>query len=88
MMKKTYVKPEIMFEDFTLCSNIAAACESTVDSQSKGQCAVIGTGNINIFDGTVSACDYDPTDLPGGTTDMYNGFCYHVPTDTSNLFGS
>ena len=88
MMKKTYVKPEIMFEDFTLCSNIATSCESIVGSHTKGECHIMGTGNIAIFDVSIDGCYYYPTDLPGGTTDMYDGFCYHVPTESNNLFNS
>lgn len=86
-MKKTYVKPEIMFEDFTLCSNIASTCESIVNNSNKGTCAIQSSGGINLFDGTIDACDYDTTDF-GNASDTYNGFCYHVPTDTTTLFNS
>ncbi|MBQ8856548.1 MAG: hypothetical protein IJ024_00235 [Lachnospiraceae bacterium] len=86
-MKKKYVKPQIVFEDFSLNTSIAGDCEGIVGNPSKGTCAVIGTGNIAIFDGTVSACVFTPTDI-GGTEDKWDGACYHVPTEYSNLFNS
>lgn len=87
MMKKKYVKPVIIFENFSLSTNIAGDCESTVGNPSKGTCAVIGTGDIYMFSGTVTQCDYKPEDL-GGEEDKWNGFCYHVPTEYNNLFNS
>lgn len=86
-MKKAYKKPEIMFEDFSLSGNIAGTCEGIVDNESKGICAVIGTGDIYMFDGLVSQCDYTPEDM-GGKEDEWDGFCYHVPTEYNNLFNS
>ena len=52
-MKKKYMKPEIMFEDFSLNTSIAANCEGIVDNATKGTCAVIGTGDIYMFSGPV-----------------------------------
>lgn len=86
-MKKRYKKPRIVFEDFTLSTNIAGTCESIVGNPSKGTCAVIGTGGIDMFDGMVGACVYTPEDM-GGTADEWDGFCYHVPTEYNNLFNS
>lgn len=86
-MKKLYSKPEIIFEDFTLSENIAGTCEGIVGNPAKGTCAVIGTGGIAMFNGSVDACDYKPEDM-GGTEDQWDGFCYHVPTEYNNLFNS
>ena len=86
-MKKAYVKPEIMFENFSLSTNIAGDCEGIVGNASKGTCAVLGTGDIAIFDGTVSACVFTPTDV-GEKEDEWDGNCYHVPTEYNNLFNS
>ena len=86
-MKKTYAKPEIVFENFTLSENIAGDCESIVGNPSKGSCAVIGSGGIPMFNGDVSACDFTPEDN-GSTADMWDGYCYHVPSDDKNLFNS
>ena len=87
-MKKQYTAPEIFFEDFTLSQSIAGGCESIVNNASKGNCAVLGSGNIGVFTDGINGCDYDPKDLPGGKEDQWNGFCYHVPTDANNLFNS
>lgn len=81
-MTKEYVKPQIVFEEFSLSTNIAAGCEGRVDNPSKGVCAIIGTGGINMFVDTVEACDFTPPD------EKHNGFCYHVPTEDKNLFNS
>lgn len=86
-MKKKYMKPEIMFEDFSLNTSIAANCEGIVNNANKGTCAVIGTGDIYMFSGTVSQCDFKPEDM-GGEEDKWDGFCYHVPTEYNNLFNS
>ncbi|MBQ8813372.1 MAG: hypothetical protein IJZ85_02590 [Lachnospiraceae bacterium] len=87
-MKKAYVKPEIMFENFSLSTNIAGDCEGIVGNPSKGTCAVLGTGGIAVFDSKVgSACEYTPTEM-GGTEDQWDGACYHVPTEYNNLFNS
>ena len=87
-MKKLYSKPEIMFEDFTLSENIAGDCEAPfVGNPSKDSCAIVGTGEQNIFSGRVSACEFKPEDF-GQSPDMWNGLCYHTPTDANNLFNS
>lgn len=86
-MKKEYVKPLVFLESFSLSTNIAGNCESIVGNPSKGSCAVVGTGGINMFDGGVGACDYKPEDM-GEPEDTWDGFCYHVPTEYSNLFNS
>lgn len=86
-MKKIYSKPEILFENFSVNTNIAGDCESIVGNPSKGICAVLGTGDIAMFSGTITACDYKPEDM-GGKDDEWDGFCYHVPTEYNNLFNS
>lgn len=88
-MKKKYQKPEIMFEDFSLSTNIAGDCEAPfVNNATKGSCAVLGTGGIAVFDAKVgSACVYTSTDMGFGE-DHYDGLCYHVPTEYNNLFNS
>lgn len=87
-MKKRYEKPQIVFEDFTLSTNIAGTCENVVDGPSLGQCAMEGTGGIFVFVTGVQACEYTPTDMGYVNDDMYDGICYHVPIETNNLFNS
>lgn len=85
-MKKEYVKPVIVFESFSLSTNIAADCDNIVGNQSEGSCAVLGTGGIAIFNDLVHACStYPPGDSSG---DMWDKLCYHVPLEGSKLFNS
>lgn len=80
-MKKTYVKPEIMFESFALATNIAAGCEKIIDTQSQNQCGIDMGGGKTIFISS-SICTTVQSD------GIYNGFCYHVPTEDKNIFNS
>lgn len=86
-MKKVYKKPTIIFEDFSLCTNIAGDCESIVGNPTKGSCPVLGTGNMAIFNDAISACEYIAGQM-GSHDDMWDEFCYHVPTEYSSLFNS
>jgi hypothetical protein len=81
-MKKKYVKSQIYIETFSLSMNIAGDCEGIVGNATKGTCAVEGTGGIPMFSGTVSACEFV------SEQDVWNGFCYHVPTEKYTLFNS
>ena len=81
-MKKVYSKPQIMFESFTLSTNIAAGCEFKTNTPSARQC---GYGE-DIFG--VSIFVDGITDCKAKYPDGYNGLCYHVPTETTNLFNS
>lgn len=87
-MKKVYIKPEIMFEDFTLSTNIAGDCEGEfVNNATKGACAVIGTGGVMIFSENMGVCEFTPGAF-GQADDTWNGLCYHVPNAEHNLFNS
>ncbi|MBQ7889414.1 MAG: hypothetical protein IJ356_06615 [Erysipelotrichaceae bacterium] len=88
-MKSIYVSPEIMYEDFSLSTNIAGTCESIVGNPTKGTCAVIGTGpDQNIFSSDmVGICFFSPEGM-GLEKDKWDGFCYHVPTEAYSLFNS
>ena len=83
-MKKVYNKPEIMFEDFTLSTSIAGGCEIRTNTPSEGACGYPyeGGNGQTLFTNGVTDCqikiDDDPT----------NGFCYHVPVDSNNIFNS
>ena len=89
-MKKVYTAPQILFESFTMSTNIAAGCESIVGNPTQGTCAVLGTGGIAIFDSSVTmgVCDFTPGEIGQADDGTYNGFCYHVPTEEYNLFNS
>ena len=87
-MKKRYEKPQIVFEDFTLSTNIAGDCGTIIDGQSLGNCALEGTGGINVFILGVFACEFTPTDMGFVNDDAYDGICYHVPIPSQSLFNS
>lgn len=85
-MKKLYSKPEIMFESFTLSTNIAGDCERIVGNPQKGTCGIPGSApGMNIF-----ALGMDGPDgcLVINETDIHDGFCYDVPNNGPNLFNS
>ena len=82
-MKKRYEKPQIVFEDFALSTNIAANCEHQTSLQTEGACGLDFGGDM-IFLINVTGCK-EKYDVDDG---QFNGICYHVPIETSNLFNS
>lgn len=85
-MKKVYNKPEIVFEDFSMSTNIAGDCEVKTWTPNSGTCAYKYMdeflGEVKLFLSTISDCTTVEAD------GEYNGFCYHVPTESKNLFNS
>lgn len=82
-MKKFYTKPDIVFEDFSLSTSIAGACETVLSTPTSGTCAV-QFGRLMVFTDQVSGCAKKVVD---GSED-YNKLCYHVPTEANNVFTS
>lgn len=86
-MKKTYVKPQIVFESFTLSTNIAGDCEIKIYTPTSKDCGYQPEGlTYKIFISGISECE-----APGNqivNDDEANGFCYHVPIEGNNLFNS
>ena len=83
-MKKIYIKPDIIFEDFALVTSIAT-CEVTISNQSVDTCAYIVQDPIkpikyHVFDEGLSVCETYPQE------GEYNGLCYHNPSESYNLF--
>ena len=85
-MKKTYTKPEIMFEDFTLTTSIASNCEIKTHTPSVNTCGVNASG-INVFITNMTGCGDFPVPDNGGGDGEYGNICYHVPYG-ENLFNS
>lgn len=83
-MKKTYTKPEILFESFTLSTNIAGTCEIKTYLPSNNTCGMEWEGVGIVFMETMTGC----TDVKISEGGNFDGICYHVPTETSNLFNS
>lgn len=82
-MKKIYSKPEITFESFSLSTNIAAGCETKTNTPSQMQCGY-GADDFGrpLFVQEASGCLIKVPENAGDT------LCYHVPTETNNLFNS
>ncbi len=85
-MKKAYSKPQIMFEDFTLTTNIAAGCEVKTETPSWNQCGVDASG-VNVFLTGMTGCEGFPVTPDGGGDGSFGNICYHVPYG-ENLFNS
>ena len=81
-MKKSYSKPQIVFESFTLSTDIASGCNLTNVNQAS---ASAGCGLwVDDFDvlfnmGTGSACSVGPDDGQNNT------ICYHNPDDYAKV---
>ena len=90
-MKKTYEKPEILFESFASSTNIAANCKMKIDTYANGDCgykAVIDNKWESVFLSDVRGCDITDGEGDGTEDGAFGGFCYHVPYDGNTLFNS
>lgn len=77
-MKKTYVKPEVYFENFELSASIAAGCSVKIN-HAEGVCSSIpGIGSI--------FTDYQTCTWTAG--DNESDYCYHAPLDANRIFTS
>lgn len=83
-MKKSYNKPDILFESFALSVDIAGGCERIIEGHLGGQCALELVGVGNVFTEEVGACTVKVDD----GSELADGFCYHVPMADRNLFNS
>lgn len=84
-MKKAYSKPHILFEDFTLSTNIAGDCEIDTDTKSNNDCGLNFSG-VMVFLTGMGGCSGIQVDNVGGDGE-FNKICYHVPYG-QNLFNS
>ena len=76
-MKKRYVKPLISFESLALSSDLSAGCSFNVTFPEFVCPVLIPEWGETVF--TAATCDW--------SNDEYY-ICYHVPTMTTNVFGS
>ena len=83
-MKRTYEKPDIIFEDFSLSTNIAGDCDTDTNVQSQNNCGMFFEGLGNVFLTGMGGCDGFQVEIDGA----FNGICYHVPDGNNNLFNS
>lgn len=82
MMKKTYAKPQIVFESFQLTANIAGGCNTRPNITNEATCGYKDNGWI-VFQNSAVCIDVQVD--PDGE---YNGLCYHVPTGDKSVFTS
>ena len=85
-MKKAYTKPDIIFEDFSLSTNISAGCEVRANAV-EGSCGytiqnAMGQERVIFIVGNTGCLTVV------GENDMDDKFCYHVPSEANNLFSS
>lgn len=83
-MKKTYSKPQIMFESFSLSTSIAGDCGVKTDAPAAGTCGMEYGDMGTIFLTDVAGCSI----VFGIDDGFFNGICYHVPVQNLNLFNS
>lgn len=80
--KKQYGKPEIVFEDFSLTTTIAAGCRNTSALPVHNTCGIKYPGvSEPLFVAGVSGCLAD-------VEDGFGAMCYYNPTDSAKLFNS
>ena len=85
-MKREYTQPDILFESFSLSTNIAGDCEKKTNTSAQGNCAATLPGvTVLVFNDSITGCVAKP---PVSNSDQYNGVCYHVPNEDNNLFNS
>jgi hypothetical protein len=81
-MRKEYSKPNIMFESFSLSTNIAGDCSVKTGSPSDNVCGHDIYPFKDVFISSETGCQVT---FENG---QYGGICYHVPDGTNNLFNS
>ena len=77
-MKKTYSKPQLVFDSFEVAENIAACASDARATQ--GEC-VVYIGGMAVFMQGITGCRFK-------AKDGSYGICYYVPTADTSLFGS
>ena len=86
-MKKVYAKPEIVFENFSLSTNIATGCNHQTSLQSNTNGCGMEWGDEIIFLVGITGCMGEGRtayDMDDGSS----GICYHNPSETNDLFNS
>jgi len=86
-MKKTYKKPLVILESFSVTTSIAGTCEKKTNSPAQRQCGV-QMGLDVLFLNDMSICNFKVTDGVPDADNFYDGICYDVPIGSYNLFNS
>lgn len=78
-----YSKPDIVFEDFCLCTSIASNCYLRVpDGVQQIGPGGIAAGKFVVFQNETQGCNLLVT------SGVWEGYCYHNPTEFNNVFNS
>ena len=80
-MKKSYVKPQLMFDSFELTDSIAAGCAFLSSNHDPYVCAVLDTELGYTIFSDYAICQSTP---PGGN----DSICYHIPVADYNVYTS
>ena len=83
-MKRKYSAPDVVFESFALSTSIGN-CEVKTNTESQGICGYHMEGVGWAFIEGITGCHVGFSDE---MSLAFNGFCYHVPIDSKNLFNS
>lgn len=87
-MKKEYSKPIVVFENFSMSTNIAGTCNRIVNNPTQGVCGIPGSApGSDLFSQDVQGCVI-LDEFFDGNDGKYDGFCYHVPEGGPSLFNS
>lgn len=86
---KKYTKPKIIFESFTLSTNIAGDCSVKAEITDWNSCGVVyfdpmTNEEIMLFIEGLSGCWVKIQSDDG----IYNGICYHAPESENRMFSS
>lgn len=76
----------IVFENFSLSTNIAADCEAKTNLPSNNTCGIDMSGKVVFLTG-MGGCSDIQVDNVGGDG-AWNGLCYHNPNNGDNVFNS
>ena len=88
-MKKEYCKPIVVFENFSMSTNIAGTCDRIVNNPTQGTCGIPGSApDMNLFSANVGKDCQILDEFFDGNDGKYDGFCYHVPEGGPSLFNS
>lgn len=81
-MRKKYSKPDIMYEDFTPSTSIAAGCnyKAVVVEYTCG----VEYGDDMLFTSDLNVCTLPVEAMPG----ISDRICYHEPEPGNNVFTS
>lgn len=84
-MKKVYTTPSVFYEDFSLTTNIAAACAIQTNA-AKFTCGYEYAPDLIIFTSGILQCQQSGYEIEDNGA--WDGICYHNPSDNYQLFNS